>query len=82
SLSVRFWYTLYYHLQWVPAEIFLFVLVGASVEIRAMVSAGFSMVVLIFGVLLFRMLGVFACLIHTSAPCCPASVRRVTNRGG
>ena len=51
---------------WVPAEIFLFVLVGASVEIRAMVSAGFSMVVLIFGVLLFRMLGVFACLIHTN----------------
>lgn len=51
---------------WVPAEIFLFVLVGASVEIRAMVSAGFPMVVLIFGVLLFRMLGVFACLIHTN----------------
>ena len=51
---------------WVPAEIFLFVLVGASVEIRAMVSAGFSMVALIFGVLLFRMLGVFACLIHTN----------------
>ena len=52
--------------SWVPSEIFLFVLLGASVAVGAMISAGFSMVILIFGVLLFRMFGVFACLIHTN----------------
>ncbi|MCR5294685.1 MAG: cation:proton antiporter [Lachnospiraceae bacterium] len=46
---------------WVPAEIFLFVLVGASVAIESAKSAGLTAVVLILGVLLFRMLGVFCC---------------------
>ena len=50
---------------WVPAEIFLFVLVGASVEIGSLKTAGFGAVVLIFGVLLFRMLGVFLCTAGT-----------------
>lgn len=50
---------------WVPAEIFLFVLVGASVEIESLKSAGVSAILLIFGVLIFRMLGVLVCLIKT-----------------
>ena len=50
---------------WVAAEIFLFVLVGASVEIGSLKTAGFSAVMLIFGVLVFRMLGVFFCTAGT-----------------
>ncbi len=50
---------------WVGAEIMLFVLVGATVDIKYAVSAGFLTVLLIFGVLLFRMVGVFVCLIKT-----------------
>lgn len=54
-----------YDKMWVLAEIFLFVLVGASVEIESAVSAGPSAVLLILGVLLFRMLGVWICTIKT-----------------
>lgn len=50
---------------WVGAEIFLFVLVGASVEINSLKEAGISAVILIFGVLIFRMFGVFICMIGT-----------------
>ena len=50
---------------WIPSEIILFVLVGASVEIESAVSAGISSVVLILGVLIFRMLGVFICTLGT-----------------
>lgn len=50
---------------WVMAEIVLFVLVGATVDLHHATSAGSMAVVLIFGVLLFRMLGVFACLLGT-----------------
>lgn len=55
----------YDHL-WVVAEIFLFVLVGASVAIQSALSAGFSVLILLFGVLIFRMLGVMLCLIATT----------------
>lgn len=51
---------------WVPAEIFLFVLVGASIAVDKALSAGLSSLILIFGALIFRMLGVFICL--TAAP--------------
>lgn len=44
---------------WVPAEVFLFVLVGASVAADSLKTAGLPAVLLIFGVLLFRMAGVF-----------------------
>lgn len=54
-----------YNKLWVVAEIFLFVLVGASVEIGSLKSAGISAVILIFGVLLFRMAGVFVCVVAT-----------------
>lgn len=50
---------------WVAAEIFLFVLVGASVEIETLKSAGLSAVILIMCVLVFRMLGVFLCMLGT-----------------
>lgn len=50
---------------WVVAEIILFVLVGATVDIKYAVSAGFLSIVLIFGVLVFRMFGVFLCLVKT-----------------
>lgn len=50
---------------WVAAEVLLFVLVGATVDIRYAISAGVAAVVLIFGVLLFRMAGVFVCLLKT-----------------
>ena len=50
---------------WVVAEIMLFVLVGASVNIQYALNAGISTIILIILVLLFRMLGVFVCLLKT-----------------
>jgi len=50
---------------WVGAEILLFVLVGATVDIKYAVAAGVGAVVLILGVLLFRMAGVYSCMIKT-----------------
>lgn len=50
---------------WVVAEIMLFVLVGASVNINYALNAGIKTVILILCVLLFRMLGVFVCLLKT-----------------
>lgn len=58
-LSVKF------NKLWVCAEVILFVLVGATVNISYAISAGISAVMLIFGVLLFRMAGVFVCMIKT-----------------
>lgn len=51
---------------WVAAEIFLFVLVGASVEIESLKRAGVSAVLLILAVLVFRMAGVFLCMLGTN----------------
>ena len=51
---------------WVFAEIFLFVLVGASVAIESAFSAGVRVILLLFGVILFRMAGVFICIIGTN----------------
>ncbi len=45
---------------WVVAEIFLFVLVGATVNIRYALSAGSVMIVMLFIGLLFRMAGTLA----------------------
>ena len=50
---------------WVGAEVFLFVLVGATVNIQYLGKVGFRALVLIAGALLFRMIGVFVCLIGT-----------------
>ena len=51
---------------WVGAEVVLFVLVGASVDIGYALSAGAGAVILIFGVLIFRLAGVFVCLLGTN----------------
>lgn len=50
---------------WVGAEILLFVLVGATVNIGYALKAGAAAVVLILCVLIFRVAGVFVCLIKT-----------------
>ena len=50
---------------WVAAEVFLFVLVGATVNIGYLSKVGIRALVLIVGALLFRMLGVFVCLLGT-----------------
>ncbi len=50
---------------WVIAEVFLFVLVGATVDIHYVTSAGIPAVLLILGVVTFRMIGVFVCLLKT-----------------
>ena len=51
---------------WVGAEILLFVLVGAAVEIEALSGVGLKSVLLIGCALLFRMIGVFISLIRTN----------------
>lgn len=51
---------------WVAAELLLFVLVGATVDISYAIKAGVVAIILIFCVLLFRILGVFICLINTN----------------
>ena len=50
---------------WLCAEVVLFVLVGAAVDIRYMASAGIMAVILIFGALVFRTIGVWICLLKT-----------------
>lgn len=54
-----------YNKLWLAAEIFLFVLVGAVVDLKYIVSAGVASILLIVGALLFRMLGVAFSLIKT-----------------
>ena len=51
---------------WVAAEVFLFVLVGATVNIGYLGKVGAKALLLIVGALVFRMLGVFVCLLGTS----------------
>jgi len=48
---------------WVAAEILLFVLVGATVDIKYAIAAGVVAIMLIFGALVFRMAGVYFCLL-------------------
>lgn len=50
---------------WVGAEVFLFVLVGATVNINYLSHVGFKALLLIILALIFRMLGVFICLLNT-----------------
>lgn len=51
---------------WLAAEVMLFVLVGAAVDIRYMLSAGLAAVAMIAAALLFRACGVLACTIKTN----------------
>ena len=50
---------------WIAAEVVLFVLVGAAVDIRYTLSAGVAAVGMIFIALIFRAAGVLFCLIGT-----------------
>lgn len=51
---------------WLASEVILFVLVGAAVDIRYTLSAGFAAVLMIFLALIFRCAGVALCVSHTS----------------
>ena len=75
---------------WVGAEILLFVLVGSTVDIKYAVGAGLSAVVVILFSLLFRMAGVFVCMIKNTAnaqgtrilhDCLPAQSKRTGGVG-
>ncbi|MCM1494741.1 MAG: cation:proton antiporter [Bacteroides sp.] len=55
-----------YNKLWVAAEVFLFVLVGATVDLQYAFSAGVSAIVLVLGALLFRMTGVALSLVKTN----------------
>ena len=57
--------SLKYSKLWVAAEIMLFVLVGAAVNINYALNTGLTGIILIFGALIFRMLGVLVSLIKT-----------------
>ena len=50
---------------WVAAEIVLFVMVGATVDIRFAASAGLAVVGVLFFVMIFRMLGVYLSMLKT-----------------
>ena len=50
---------------WLAAEVILFVLVGAAVDIRYTLSAGIAAVLMIFTALIFRACGVMICTIKT-----------------
>lgn len=50
---------------WIAAEILLFVLVGATVDIQYALSAGVVVIAVILFALLLRMVGVYVCMIQT-----------------
>lgn len=51
---------------WLAAEVILFVLVGAAVDIRYTLDAGLAAVAMIFAALIFRSFGVWLCTVKTS----------------
>ena len=51
---------------WIPVEILLFVLVGATVNMTVVIRDGGAAIILIFMVLMMRFLGVLICLAKTS----------------
>lgn len=54
-----------YNKLWLGAEVFLFVLVGAAVDVKYALEAGIAVVLLVAAALVFRMLGVCLSLIGT-----------------
>ena len=50
---------------WLAAEVVLFVLVGAAVDIRYTLKAGVAAIVMIFAALVFRSIGVLICVAGT-----------------
>lgn len=57
--------SLKYSKLWVASEVFLFVLVGATVNIGYIGNVGFKALIVIVAALIMRMLGVFVCLLGT-----------------
>ena len=55
-----------YNKLWVAAEVFLFVLVGATINISYLGNVGIKALIVIAGALVLRMLGVFVCLLGTN----------------
>ena len=55
-----------YNKLWVAAEVFLFVLVGATINISYLGNVGIKALIVIAGALVLRMLGVFGCLLGTN----------------
>lgn len=51
---------------WVASEVFLFVLVGATVNIRYLGKVGVNALIVIIGAIMFRMFGVFVCMLGTN----------------
>lgn len=54
-----------YNRLWVAAEVLLFVLVGATVDLEYVLQSGIFAAILVIGGLIFRMIGVLVCLIKT-----------------
>lgn len=54
-----------YNNLWIPAEIILFVLVGAIVDLNYIKDSGIKAILVILFALTFRVIGVFICLIKT-----------------
>ncbi len=54
-----------YNKLWVAAEVLLFVLVGATVDLNYAVKAGVYAILIVLGALVFRMIGVYVCLLKT-----------------
>lgn len=54
-----------YNKIWVVAEVMLFVLVGSLLNIKYLLNSGLSFVLIILFALLFRLVGVYTCLIKT-----------------
>ena len=50
---------------WIAAEVILFVLVGAAVDIRYTLEAGVAAIIMIFVALIFRAAGVWICMLGT-----------------
>lgn len=55
-----------YNKLWVAAEVLLFVLVGATVDLNYAIKAGVYAVSIVLGALVFRMIGVYVCLLKTN----------------
>ena len=55
-----------YSKLWIAAEVMLFVLVGATVNIKYALGASIPAILLIMTVIVFRMVGVFLCLLGTT----------------
>lgn len=54
-----------YEKVWIFSELLLFILVGAAVDITLIPNIGFTAIIMIFGALIFRAIGVYISLLKT-----------------